>query len=430
MDRSHKKKHSSKKSSSKEDRKRSSRRHKHHKREDRDRSSDDEQVEVENTMPAAPPPPLEDIIQQEMTNNINNKVKVSKGPVGVKPVSDEQEEATTEEFQKVDAADAAVTDTTVLASEIHEALENTKQSVGNGRGGDYSAAYQELYAQLCVRMVEMVYNYFHKEYKMINDKRRFKEMLEGVGDWNQKTIQKRAKAIVSKYKDTEYYFRFAYAANLMLMSVVVQKDESSEDVEIEVPKFSEFVHRVYLETARFLYAVPGVLDSKLDDHKKLRVREDLFICIGKAIGTALRMMVPLDVLMKNHNRPLENFDNVESEEEDDFSDPESDSASDVSSESGSLSDARESYGNSESGDEQDDSGSVSSGSYSEGSYSDDFDSQSEDDVSESEEDLPPPPPPRREKSAKHRPSKQQNRKVSISKRALETPDALGIDERR
>lgn len=404
---------------------RSKKEHKKEKRDHKSKKHHHKEEEMHRNIPEEQAPPLDDIIQTELSHR---PVTVSKGPVGVKPVSDQ--EVVGEDFEKV----GGEIETTVLASEVHEALQNTKESISNGRGGDYSAAYHELYAQLCVRMVDIVYNYFQKQYRVAkSDKNTFRGMLEDVENWNQKMIQKRAKSIVSKYKDTEYYFRFAYAANLMLMSVVVQKDENSEDVEIEVPKFSDFVHRVYIETARFLYAVPGVLDSKLDDHKRLRIREDLFICIGKAISTSLRMMVPLQVLMKNHERPLENFDGVESDEEDDFSEDEEDdeeqnddqSVDDESgSETGSETGDSEQSSQEQEDSESDESGSISSGST--GSYSEDFDSEEE----SSEEELPPPPPPqskhrRRDHSKYSKDSKQpstKKRTVGISKRALETPD--------
>jgi hypothetical protein len=166
----------------------------------------------------------------------------------------------------------------------------------------------------------------------------------------------------------------------MLMSVVIKEDEDSRNVEIETPKFTQFIHSSYVEACRVLYDNYGVLDPDLPSVDKLRIRGEIFNALSKATATALRMMVPLDSIAPYKKSDL----------------------ADVSSD-------EESSGSEES-DSEDQSDSSESDSYGSSLMGSESESESEsgiDDYSESEDEAP-----RRKK------------KVHASRRALNTPDDL------
>ena len=202
-----------------------------------------------------------------------------------------------------------------------------RRSKRDGAAGDLGAAYTELYAQLCTRMLQQIFRYFQRVYNRTVDVKEFRKQLAGVQHWNQIEINRRAKEIVDTFPDVQAYFKYAYAANVMLMSVVVQRDEDSADLEIEVPKFSVFVHKTYIECARTLYDNPSVLDPSLSDSKRLRVREELFRCFGTAIATALRLMVPLESIAPPVSKG-ESFDDVDASDDDSSDDDDSSSDDD------------------------------------------------------------------------------------------------------
>jgi hypothetical protein len=299
-----------------------------------------------------------------------------------------------------------VTNGMISAKEVLQAttLPSTKKKKRSAAGGDYGAAYNNLYKQLCSRMINRIHNYFQRLYKKSKSPKEFKQSLVSIQRWDQREMNKRAKELIVAYPDIEGYFRYAYAAGVLVLSAVVQVDEESEDVEIEVPKFSEFVKKSYVQSARCLYNNVGVLDPSLPDVEKLRLREYLFAAYGKSVQTALQMMVPLSAIAPGPKKEqLENYD-------------------DASDESEEASSAEE-----ESSDESDDESSEEEGSESEeDSSSDEEESSEEEDESSSEEEessseeedfeqveLP-------EKRRKHKKSK----KVSFSKKALNTPDEM------
>ena len=356
------------------------------------------------TLPSTPfikeeAPVLDDILSHELQNN---KVTVNKSE-SAPPLDHLQavqapvaaavtgEEATATVIPSEEATDDIITSGEVLDT----VQTNGKQKSNRAGSGDYGAAYHELYTQLCMRMLNRIYRYFQRLYKKCgNDEKKFKKSLEEIQKWNQAEINRRAKEIVEIYPDTEAYFRYAYAANVMLMSVVVQRSGDSEDLEIEVPRYSSFIHNAYVESARVLYDNPGVLSSNLPDKDKLRIREELLSCFSKAVATALRMMVPLD-----HIAPKSGLDTTPLET---FGDSDSD-------ESGSEEESSEEESSEEESSEEE-SGSEESGSEESGSEEE---SETEDESSEEErvyDDI------------------KKKKRVKASRRSLETPDDLLIDQ--
>ena len=286
--------------------------------------------------PVANVPPPPSVVPEQIVS-----MKIKKAPIMAHP-DDELLEASQPIQQQEVKESEPLKETTVSVAEVLQAGgQDKKKKKGRRAGsGDFGAAYHELYTQLCARMLNRIYRYFQRLYSSSKSEKSFKSSLALIQKWNQTEINRRAKEILQLYPDTEQYFRFAYAANVMLMSVVIQKDEDSEDIEIDVPKFSLFVQKAYVESARVLYDNVGVLDPSLPDRDRLRIREELFRCFGNSIATALRMMVPLEKIApkyesrETYDSDGESIDStVSSESEESESEESEESESDESEES-------------------------------------------------------------------------------------------------
>ena len=297
---------------------------------------------------------LDDVVKSEIA-----KMNINKEPAGP-PVEIKEEPTPDAEDSLSDEAsepsDDVVTSTEVLDA-TKEAVDDDKKKKPSRRagGGDFGAAYQELYVQLCTRMLTRIYRYFQKLYNKSKSEEEFRKKLAGIQNWNRLDINRRAKEIVEQYPDTEVYFRYAYAANTMLMSVIVQKDENSEEIEVEVPKFSDFIQKCYLESARILYDNVGVLNPDLSDKDRLAIRTELYSAYGNAVATALRMMVPLETIapkLENRERFDDVADSSEGEEESE-SESESESEGDSDDEGDSNSDSSDDSGEDDDSDDED-----------------------------------------------------------------------------
>lgn len=350
---------------------------------------------INRQTPQGPKENLDDVMSNELEGK---KIKLNKAPAGG-PVS-LPEDADKIESEPEDLEDAVVEDTpekesvpdkeaeTVTGEEVLEASGEKKRKSKRAGGGDFGHAYQELYTQLCMRMLNRIYRYFTVLYKKSKSEKVFQTKLAGIQKWNQMDINRRAKEIVDAYPDTETYFKYTYASNVMLMSVVVQKDEDSEDIEVEVPRFSTFIHKSYIEAARAIYDNVGVLSPDLPDKDRLAIRTELYRCYGNAIATALRMMVPLESIAPklDNNEKFDEIADSSGEEESDEEAAESESEEEDDESTGESESEEESEGDSDGSGDSD--------------LSDDSDLSEDSDPSDDE----------------------QVKRVKVSKKALKTPD--------
>jgi hypothetical protein len=226
----------------------------------------------------------------------------------------------------------------------------------------------------------------------------------------------------------------AYGANVLLLSVVVQRDEASADVLVNCPKFTIFVHRCFIETARYLMDTHAILDPGIPAATKMSAMSILDERIAKAIGSALSMMMPMDVMSppkpedekqyEQMTRGLGDLLEDEDEEENDPSsmledatglgahisaDEDDEDEEDDDEEEGEFSGDEGEEDFSE-GEEDDFSGSEDEDSEEEDS--EDFDDDDESDKSESEGEAPPPSRSSRRKSKSKKKAKRSSRKVS------------------
>ena len=199
----------------------------------------------------------------------------------------------------------------IMGKDGGDAVKGAPSRVGQGSGGDYGAAYSELYEQLCARMVHRIMRFFYKLYARVKDTNKFKERLVDIQRWNQEQINEVTKGFVRHNRDIIRVFRFAYAADVLVMSVVVQRDEASTDVEVDCPKFSDFCHRCFIETARSLFDHAGILDPNLSAAEKLQVHDVLYKCVSRGIARSLRMMVPIHKIAPVHEEDEEQFDFID-----------------------------------------------------------------------------------------------------------------------
>lgn len=341
--------------------------------------------------------------------------ELSEQAANAPPVASEKSDNPAEITEAVKEANE---DDTIHSEEIKQ-FSGESESHGNkhsGSGVDYAAAYSELFTCLSTRMVDKLYRFFQKLYVQCGNESKFKKQLANIPSWNQKLIGAKTQELITAHPSIVSYFKFAYAANVMLMSVVVQRDENSEDVAVDVPKFTEFVHRSYSESARKIFDYAGVFDPTLPPRERLMIRNELYRCFGEALSTSLRLMVPLSKIAPNavdDEEGTQEFEEGDFEElmrgeisDDEEEEEEPEEVQEKSKKKKSRHEIEEEDENSDSGsedgsgdseDDDSDSGSDDSNSGSGESGSEDLDEEDSEEESSSEEEAP---PPRKHKSHK------------------------------
>lgn len=272
--------------------------------------------DIANELPALPKKPSTDL-----DDVIHHSVKVTKEAVPPPIVLDEPTKETLDEVvhsleKEIESEAREEPQDLVRPSDVFT-YQPQKKKRHEHDSASYGSAYEELYKMLCIRMLNRFLRFFARLYRKCKTDKDCRKKLAEIPEWGTKHVKARAKEFVDSFKDIESYYKFAYAANLMLMSTIVQKSEYSDDLEIEVPPFSDFVHRCYIECARAVYDNIGCLSEDFPDNKRIAVKRELLTAYGGAIATALRLLIPLDKLITIE--PGENFEEADllSEESDD-----------------------------------------------------------------------------------------------------------------
>jgi len=157
----------------------------------------------------------------------------------------------------------------------------------------------------------------------------FQKMLKEIPQWNQDMIKNEYNRI-EKLSNCDYIdnlIEAVFITNTKILTSVQINDSKSQNVKINIPQPSYFVHRCYIECAKEIYKNPYIFDNSkglAPKEKHTNLRESIHI-IESSIDNAIRNLLPIrDILKhgltKNIAKPEENKDSEEPELEEDDSD--------------------------------------------------------------------------------------------------------------
>lgn len=194
-----------------------------------------------------------------------------------------------------DDAGGAVTVGEVVAAARASASKSEAAGMRGG-GSDYGVVHDVLFHHLCARVRPSIMSRMRKIWERSNaDISLFRKNLARVPAWNDHVVKIAARDATSLDKYTTSYFEFAFGARCLLLSNAAKRD-TDMDLEIPTPRFSEFIHRVYIEYASFLAQYPRLMkhtsDADMDDLERARVERHLAKQCDECISTALQLTVP------------------------------------------------------------------------------------------------------------------------------------------
>jgi hypothetical protein len=202
-----------------------------------------------------------------------------------------------------------------------------KNSDGGRSGGDeglvtnhssaYATALEQFFKQLSSRMTRRIVFYFRRMYKQAQagrsrkNREALKKKIVGIQSWNEAKVKTVAKQFVDNHRDIIRVFRFAYAANVLVMSVVIQRSHDSRDVEIDPPLFINFVHRCFIESARSIVDSVDILSDELSAKDYMKATKLLHGSVSDSIADTLRLMVPLHKITAITENDEEQYRDIE-----------------------------------------------------------------------------------------------------------------------
>lgn len=162
----------------------------------------------------------------------------------------------------------------------------------------------ELRIQLGLRLIPVMRQYFKTLYKSKEENtKKFKEALKEIPNWNEKQIRIQAKEFTKASPEVITLCDFSYAANLMLLADILQREKGASNLEVPLVTFTSFVHKLYIESAKQLGRFPGIMkyefnDNKIDTLQKIEGRNSVHRMFQDSIANAIRNCIDLTTLTK------------------------------------------------------------------------------------------------------------------------------------
>ena len=132
----------------------------------------------------------------------------------------------------------------------------------------------------------------------------FQNFLSRVPKWNSTIIEQECERIKERSS-------CGYIGDLIACVHVVQLKSltcmrvgmKNKKVNVDVPKENDFIHRVYINTARKLYSNVYLYERNIHSLQTQRNRRDIEVIVQECIMNAMRDTIPIEKLLKSYMDP-------------------------------------------------------------------------------------------------------------------------------
>ena len=132
----------------------------------------------------------------------------------------------------------------------------------------------------------------------------FQNFLSRVPKWNPSIIEQECERIKERSS-------CGYIGDLIACVHVVQLKSltcmrvgmKNKKVNVDVPKENDFIHRVYINTARKLYSNVYLYERNIHSLQTQRNRRDIEVIVQECIMNAMRDTIPIEKLLKSYMDP-------------------------------------------------------------------------------------------------------------------------------
>jgi hypothetical protein len=170
--------------------------------------------------------------------------------------------------------------------------------------------------QLCELLSPLLYQGLKSIFDTCKDSKTvlktFQEKLCSIIKWNQDIIDKEYSRILEN-SDCDFLDKLieaVFISNVQVLSAIRVKDNKS--INIKVPETKNFIHKCYIECARFFYQDPSLLDDREINLSYFEIQKNIKrseLAIGLCIEKTIRDLIPIQEILENY---LSNAEDPES----------------------------------------------------------------------------------------------------------------------
>lgn len=181
---------------------------------------------------------------------------------------------------------------------------------------EYTSQLQNILSDTVYSGIKSIWNKSKHE-KNKNALRVFQDNLCSVPQWNQEIIVSYYKKATASAQVSEEYLdkviEAVFLSNVKILSVI-KINGKKQTISVPIPDTKNFIHRVFIETARQFYTDPYLIDDREYGSNTLseiqRNVKRSFKVISESIDKTIRTMIPMEEILNKYLQAQEEEDEV------------------------------------------------------------------------------------------------------------------------
>ena len=127
----------------------------------------------------------------------------------------------------------------------------------------------------------------------------FQNMLARIPKWNAVIVEDECKRIIDK-SGCNYLEDLITCVHIIQLKVLtcIRVGNKQKKIDISIPKLNNFIHRVYIHTARKVYSNIYLFEKGISDLQVQKNRRELEIMIQECILTSIRESIPTEAIIR------------------------------------------------------------------------------------------------------------------------------------
>lgn len=144
----------------------------------------------------------------------------------------------------------------------------------------------------------------------------FQNFITRVPKWNSTIIKTECERIISR-SNCNYIEDLISCVHIIQLKVLtcVRVGNKQKKIDINIPKFEDFIHNCYVHSARKIYSNVYLFDTKVHSLQVQKHKREAEIIIQEAILNAIRDSLPIEDILRNYMDETIEEDVVETVEE-------------------------------------------------------------------------------------------------------------------
>lgn len=144
----------------------------------------------------------------------------------------------------------------------------------------------------------------------------FQQFLSRITRWNEEIIDNETKRII-KNSNCPYLEDLLTCVHIAQTKILtsVRVGTKQKKIETKIPSLNDFVHRVYIETARNIYKNVYLFEKDVNSLQKQKYRREIELIVQYSILNVIRNTLPVEEIIRAYLDDSVEYDNVEVIEE-------------------------------------------------------------------------------------------------------------------